>query len=136
MPPEYACALARDARGWWLLQLRPRHARHAAGLLACFGGRREGDEDAEACLRRELDEELGWRPAELAPALDLWEGGRFIARFFAVELRPPLAHLLPERGSAAVLAPTQALPGLPLSPWHARVLAAAARGEPLVDLAR
>ena len=134
MQPEYACALARDVRGWWLLQLRPRHARHAGGLLTCFGGRCEPGEAAAECLRRELGEELGWAPGDMAPALELWQGSRAIAAFFAVTLRPSLAQLLPERGSAAVLAPTQALAGLPLSPWHARVLAAAVLGVARVDL--
>jgi 8-oxo-dGTP pyrophosphatase MutT (NUDIX family) len=133
--PEYACALASDARGWWLLQLRPPDARLAPGQLTCFGGRREGAETAEACLRRELREECGWEPEALSPAVELWERDRYIARFYRARLDLPPVRLRLEPGHAAILAPPPALPGLPVSPWHRRVLEAAAAGRERVDLA-
>jgi 8-oxo-dGTP pyrophosphatase MutT (NUDIX family) len=134
--PEYACALIADARGWWLLQLRPGDKPLAPGQLTCFGGRLEPGETAVAGLRRELDEELGWCPRELIPAVDLRDDERFIARFFRGTLDVPLARLRTEPGDRAILAPPLALPALPVSPWHRLVLDAARDGRALVDLAR
>ncbi len=135
MDPEYACALAQDARGWWLLQLRPADAPVAPAQLTCFGGRRELGEDSEWCLRRELLEETDWTPRQLGAAVELWQGARFVARFYRVALDVPLARIHPEAGSVAILTPTPALPGLPVSPWHRQVLEAALRGETRVELA-
>ncbi len=132
--PEYCCAILSDPRGWLWLQLRPPTARVAADQLTCFGGRREEGEDAEECLHRELDEELGWRPSTLQPRCELWKGPRLIARFFAVSPAPVRAALHVEAGSCALAAPWQALPGLPVSPWHALVLAAVRAGTTRVDL--
>ena len=131
--PEYACAVIEDGVGRLLLQLRPQDARVAADQLTCFGGRREGDEDAITCLVRELGEELDWAPQGTTPCCDLWRGERFIARFFRAHWdgRP----LRTEPGHAAVWVPWPALPALPISPWHAAVLAAVTRGTARVDLA-
>lgn len=126
--PEHACAILTDPAGRLLLQLRPAWARHAAGQLVCFGGKRHPDEDAEACLRRELAEELGWCPAELAPALELRRGSRWIARFCLGRV-PAGTALRTEPGFQAVWAPWQALPGLPLSPWHRSALDAWRSGQ-------
>jgi 8-oxo-dGTP pyrophosphatase MutT (NUDIX family) len=131
--PEYCCALITDRRGWLLLQLRPSHARHAADQLTCFGGRRETGEDADACLRRELMEELGVQPAAASAACDCWRGRRFIARFFHCALGPQ-ARLVTEPGHAAIWAPWQALPGLPVSPWHRQALAAIRAGRTRAEL--
>jgi 8-oxo-dGTP pyrophosphatase MutT (NUDIX family) len=132
--PEHACAIIADRRGRLLLQLRPATARHAPGQLVCFGGKREPHEDAGACLARELAEELGMVP-ELRPGsgVELRKGPRFIALFTAAPW-PDGVRPRPEPGFVAVWAPWAALPGLPLSPWHARVLAAAAQGRAQVDL--
>lgn len=132
--PEYACALAQDPRGLWLLQLRPANASVAASQLTCFGGRRELGEDSEWCLRRELLEETDWAPRQLLPSVELWQGPRFIARFYRAVLDVPISRLRPEAGSVAILAPSQALPGLPVSPWHARVLEAVLQGRLRVEL--
>lgn len=132
VPPEYACAIISDDRGRLLLQLRPAGARHAPDQLTCFGGRREGDEDDAACLRRELAEELAWAPPAISPACELWDGTRFIARFFraAWDGQP----FTVEAGHVALWAPVAALPGLPVSPWHRRVLDALSAGGSRVDL--
>lgn len=116
--PEHACALLVDPRGRLVLQLRPPWARHAPSQLTCFGGKREEGETAEACLLRELAEELGWAPQD-APrlGLDLVSGERFIARFFVVDL-PEGTALRPEPGFGIVCAHAASLPGLPVSPWH------------------
>jgi 8-oxo-dGTP diphosphatase len=133
--PEYACGLISDSRGWWLLQLRPSDKPLAPGRLTCFGGRREDGETAEACLRRELDEELGWCPALLSPSIELRDGPRFIALFFRGRLDIPVTRLRVEAGDAAILAPPDAIPGLPVSPWHSVVLEMARVGGGIVDLA-
>ena len=132
--PEYACVVIADSQNRLLLQLRPATARHAAGQLTCFGGRREEGETAEACLRRELAEELGWRPAALSPGCELWKGRRFIARFFRAELDVPVEELKVEKGSRAILASWADLPGLPVSPWHRAALAAIAAGQDRAEL--
>jgi 8-oxo-dGTP pyrophosphatase MutT (NUDIX family) len=131
--PDYACAIITAPNGRRLLQLRPLDARHAAGQLTCFGGAREPQESAETCLRRELHEELGWTPVAMQPACDLRRGSQFIARFFYCPMTK-LATLTTEPGHQAVWVPTDALPGLPLSPWHRAVLAAVDRGESVVEL--
>lgn len=127
--PEHACALLVDPRGCMILQLRPASARHAPSQLTCFGGKREAGETAEACLRRELGEELGWAP-DVVPAegLDLRSGGCFIARFFAIAL-PDGVVLRTEPGSIAVRAHPRSLPGLPLSPWHEAAITGWGRGQ-------
>lgn len=134
--PDYACAIITAPNGRRLLQLRPSDARHAAGQLTCFGGAREPQESAETCLRRELHEELGWTPTTIELACDLRRGSQFIARFFhcPMPVMPAAATLTTEPGHQAVWVPAEALPGLPLSPWHRAVLAAVDRGESVVEL--
>jgi 8-oxo-dGTP pyrophosphatase MutT (NUDIX family) len=58
--PAFCCAILRDSRGWFVLERRPLSNRSAPGQLTCFGGTREGGEDPEACVRRELREEIGF----------------------------------------------------------------------------
>ena len=131
---EHACAVIEDDHGRLLLELRPPTARFAAGRLTCFGGKRDADESLEECLRRELHEELGWAPNQaLVIACDLWLPDQFVARFFRCQWpagTTPRCLL----GVVPVWCPWPALPGLPLSPWHAAVLAAVASGETQVRL--
>lgn len=133
MQPEHACAIIADAAGRLLLQLRPRAARHAGDQLVCFGGTREAGEEAGDCLRRELREELGRVPVLAGPGPELWRGGRFIACFTHARWDAAWTPRC-EPGFLPLWAPWRALPGLPLSSWHARVLAAARRGAARVDL--
>lgn len=129
--PEYCCAIIVGPDGRLLLESRPLAARHAAGSLTCFGGRREPGETPAACIGRELREELD---AEVAlegtgPAVVLvGEGERVIAWFYTGRIGEPAATCLTP-GHAAVWVGTDALPSEALSPWHAAVLNAWQRGE-------
>lgn len=58
MVVEVAAALIQDEAGRYLITQRPPDS-HLAGLWEFPGGKREPDETLEACLRRELVEELG-----------------------------------------------------------------------------
>ena len=69
--PEYCCAILKDSRGWYLMERRPATAKKAAGLLTSFGGMREPGEEPEACVRRELKEELGFEAENLEMCLRL-----------------------------------------------------------------
>jgi len=82
----------------------------------------------EACLHRELAEELGWTPTHYSFACDLWQGEDFIARFFRCDMLsvPPL---ITEHGHVAIWTPVASLPGLSISPWHAVVLHAVEKGH-------
>jgi 8-oxo-dGTP pyrophosphatase MutT (NUDIX family) len=103
--------------------------------LTCWGGKREPGEGAHACIVRECREELGGggEPTSLERVCDLFVDGRLVAWFY--EGGGPVcpaeaAQLAFEegRGGAWVQA------GDPrISPWHATVLAAWARGEPRAD---
>ena len=118
-----------------LLELRAPDARRAAASLTCFGGGREPGETAEQALVREMSEELAWRPPSFTACCDLrGEDGRWIARFF----RCPFdgAAIRCEPGVAPLWAPWRSLPGLPLSPWHASVLAAVAAGRSQATVSR
>lgn len=130
--PDYACALIADEHDRLLLELRPATSAHAADQLTCFGGKREAEENAESCLLRELREELDWVPRATEPVCDLWRGDRWIARFF--RCRWSATSLRTEPDHVALWIPWPSLPGLPVSPWHSRVLAAIRLGQTRCDL--
>ena len=131
--PEHACAILVDPRGWLVLQLRSASARHAPDRLGCFGGKREGDEDARACLTRELGEELGWIPAAARPVVELRRAERWIATFFVADFPDGVSVVL-EPGTHLVRVPLAALPGLPVTSWHAAVIAAWRGGRAIVEV--
>ena len=131
--PEHACAIITCADSRLLLELRPATAKHAPDKLACFGGKREGDEDADACILRELREELAWAPHQLVGAVDLWRGSRYIARFRGCAI-PDEVRVMPYAGACAVRLPWSCLHALPVTPWHAAILTAWAAGTDRVDL--
>ena len=55
---EVTAALIQDDAGRYLITQR-RHGTHLEGLWEFPGGKRDAGESLEACLRRELEEELG-----------------------------------------------------------------------------
>jgi 8-oxo-dGTP pyrophosphatase MutT (NUDIX family) len=134
--PLYACAILEDAAGRLLLEQRPDDAALAAGMLTCFGGRREAGESPEECLRRELREELGWEPRSFQQKVVLRVGGELVAWFYHAALDVGVNSLCVPAGYKAVLIAPQSLGGHPLSPWHAAVLSAWREGRTNVDLDR
>lgn len=126
--PHYCCAILTDSRGRFVLERRPLTEPDAPGKLVCFGGGRDEGEEAEACVRRELMEELGFAAAELehvfvlhTPLGDAWfykgagpEEGRARAR---------------EAGYEAVWVERVFLMSDEVGDWHRVVFAALARGE-------
>lgn len=72
-PDHFAAALLVDEQGRYLMQIRDDvpHILHP-GALGLFGGAIEPGEDADAAVRRELDEEIGLVPGDLRPWRTLW----------------------------------------------------------------
>ena len=130
--PDYVCAILPASPGCLWLEERPLSARFAPGLWTCFGGRREGAETPEDCLRRELAEELNWTPRELTKQVELWVDGHPIAWFFLVGPAPTAVELQPKGYPAREVA-LRDLAQQPLSPWHRAVLRAWQAGDSRVD---
>ncbi|WP_202614843.1 NUDIX domain-containing protein [Elioraea sp. Yellowstone] len=67
MRPHFAAALIVDERGRYLMQIRDRSPGILhPGALGLFGGAVEPGESAEQAIRRELAEEIGIVPEDLA----------------------------------------------------------------------
>lgn len=132
MHPAYACAIIEDDQHRLLLELRPATARFAANTLTCFGGAREADEDALACLTRELQEELSWSLVHAQPAVDAFHQGAWIARFFRCQ--PDHRPIVTIPHHHALWIPRSALHAVPLSDWHACALTAYAAGQTRCEL--
>jgi len=132
--PRYACAILPNKRGELLLEYRPITATFAAGRWTCFGGRREPDEHPEKTLRRELREELGWEPASLQWAVELWVGAELIAWFYEAVCSLEINDLRLEPGRGAGWLTRRDRATLLLSPWHAAVLEAWEQRQSRVDL--
>lgn len=132
--PRYCCVILRDSRGRYVLEKRPETEADAPGMLTCFGGGREAQEDAESCVRRELREELGFEVGELERVFTLRTPpsplGREAWFFRAVESGP-------EEGTVRALEPGFEVvwvePGSErmkeVGAWHRAVLDGLARGE-------
>src|SRR5262249_47954768 len=127
--PQYVCAILEDAEGLLLLESRPDDARLAAGKLTCFGGLRESGEAPEACLRRELREELNWEPHTLEKRVELWVAGDLVAWFYHAVLDVGVNQLRLAPDYEARLVSREELSTLPTSPWHAAVLRAWLEGK-------
>ncbi|MFZ4572758.1 MAG: NUDIX hydrolase [Phycisphaerales bacterium] len=136
--PEYCCAIIRDHAGRYLLEERPPDTRLAAGKLTCFGGRREPGEHPDACIARELLEELGLRsaPADLGPhRLTLRIGPRRVAWFYTLTIDAATTLQTEAGRQPRWIAPSD-LAHHPLSEWHIAAIAAVAEGKSELDLAR
>lgn len=132
--PRYCCAILETADGRLLLERRPPTAARAAGRITCFGGTREPGESPDACIRRELCEELGWCPEHLEHALVLRRAGRVLAWFYRAEAPPDGTIIRTEPGYEALWAPRAGLAAIDLSPWHRAALEAYAAGLRLADV--
>jgi 8-oxo-dGTP pyrophosphatase MutT (NUDIX family) len=110
------------------MEHRPTNARHAAGLLTCFGGRREEGEHPDACIRRELLEELGWASPDLNLVVRLVVGGEVLAWFYVGEA-PRRAPSRLEVGHGVVLLVVNDLWTNRVSRWHQAAIRAHLAGE-------
>ena len=133
--PEYCCAILRDARGRYLLDRRPPDSKAAPGQLTCFGGKREPGEAPEACVARELREELGFECARLDLCVQLIgrprEGpDRAIAWFFR-GVAPSPDTIRTEPGHAAEWVEPESLPAAAIGRWNRPALEAERKGEPI-----
>jgi len=111
-----ALAMLRQRDGW-LLQLRDDiNGIAAPGCWGLFGGHLELGESPEAALRRELDEEIGWCPANLQPWLS-HNTAVCTAHVFVGNLHRDLNQLALNEGQDMTLATyTQLLSGRIFSP--------------------
>ena len=138
-PLADCCAILRDSSvGALLVEARGKDAAVAAGDLTCFGGKREAGEEPQACVLRECREELGWEPAAVERACDLYVDGELIAWFYEAAAPARDAALICEPGRAAVWLDDvegAQVEGMRLSPWHACVLSALRAGERRADFA-
>ncbi|HBH52877.1 MAG TPA: hypothetical protein DDY91_13405 [Planctomycetaceae bacterium] len=130
--PDYACAIVLSPDGSIWFEDRPPTARHAAGMLTCFGGRRETGESPVDCLRRELREELDWEPEVLQKMVELWVAQQPMAWFYLASPAVTAGDLNP-RVAPARLVSRHHLAQQPVSPWHRAVLDAWQQGVPRVD---
>lgn len=130
--PAYSCViLLRSGAPGEPLQLlveqRPATATVAAGLLTCFGGKREPGETPLATILRECEEELGWTPSDVVRACDLYVDGKLVAWFYLAAAPTPGTPLRFEAGTSGVWISSTSHVGL--SPWHRAVLEAWLNGE-------
>lgn len=153
--PAFCCAILRDAEGRYLLEQRPpprggSRGSRTTGQLTCFGGSRERGETPEQCIRRELEEELGWQVnrEHLTLGIRLINAGtkpmRFragpvipggsIAWFFRGAAPEPTRTLVTEPGYRALWLRPDELAGADLSLWHRVVLEADAAGQSVASV--
>lgn len=125
--PAYCCAILRDAAGRYLLEQRPLHETAAPGKLVCFGGGREQHEHPDACIRRELVEELGFHAAQVERCVVLRSNRRVIAWFYRGAAPSP-ESIVTEAGVTAVWHAWEELASLPLGGWHVAALRAEREG--------
>ena len=131
--PRYCCAILEAPDGTLLLERRPPDARRAGRRITCFGGGREEGEDPEACIRRELIEELGWTVGDVQRVVVLRRGGEALAWFYRAAAPARDVPLATEVGYEAVWLRREELDSAGLSPWHLAALSAYFSGSPVAD---
>mmetsp|Transcript_7764 Transcript_7764/g.22665 ORF Transcript_7764/g.22665 Transcript_7764/m.22665 type:complete len:175 (-) Transcript_7764:194-718(-) len=134
--PPYCCVIllrneSSSDEFHLFLEKRSKHATVQPGLLTCFGGKREPNEDPLATVLREAEEELGWKPSAVVRAVDLYVNGKLTAWFYQAAAPPDDASLIFEPGVTGVYISSVQDPRL--APWHAAVLQAWIRGDQRVD---
>jgi 8-oxo-dGTP diphosphatase len=103
MPVEVALAVL-EREGRWLLQLRDDiEGIVHPGTWGLFGGHLDPGETPELALRRELQEEIGWRAGELSFRFEDRDAHR-ILHVFHGPLTAPLEQLTLQEGQDMVLA--------------------------------
>ena len=132
--PDYACAIISVDSDSYLLEQRDDKAQFAAGMLTCFGGRRNADESPIDCLQRELHEELHWQAAALNKVCALWVGEHYIADFFHCTLNVDLTELRFEKNRCGQIIHIGDIPNSNISPWHRAVFDAYHAHEQIVKL--
>jgi len=111
-------------RGGRFLVTRRDPAKHLGGLWEFPGGKREAGESLEACLARELDEELGMRvrvEARLAVVPWAYPDRRVLLHFFRCRARR--GRIEPREGQPYRWVTPSELRALPMPPADAEVVA-------------
>lgn len=99
---EVALAMV-EKEGQWLLQLRDDLEWIVApGCWGLFGGHLEPDESPEEALRRELREEISWRPGPVQHRFTHRNAER-VLHFFFTTLQEPLESLCLREGQDMAL---------------------------------
>ena len=135
--PIWVCIILRRGNQI-LMEKRGPEAKRAAGRLTCFGGKRETNEQPLACVLRECQEELQWRPSPdvTQHVCDLYVDQKLIAYFY---LAPgPTAEeettLVYEPGRQGVWIEEENVTELEsVSPWHTSVFEALKQGRTRAD---
>ncbi len=117
-------------RGGRFLLTRRQRGSHLAGHWEFPGGKKEAGETDEACLRREMREELGVEIRVGRPIFSTsyaYPDRRVHLTFYACELLGPPR---PQLGQRLRWARREELPRLPLPPADAELVALLTRAEP------
>jgi len=129
--PRYCCAILRDLRGRYLLEKRHADDPDLPGQLVCFGGGRNLGEHPDACIRRELIEEIGSAPDALEMCVLLQSTSGAPIAWFYRGIAPRTEKVITEEGVAAVWATWDELRTLLIGLWNLAAIEAERRGEPI-----
>ena len=125
---EVTAGVIRRGRRYLVTRRDP--AKHQGGLWEFPGGKREAGESLEACLARELDEELGVRVRvgeRLALVPWTYPDRRVLLHFFRCRIAS--GQVAPREGQPHRWVTPAELAALPMPPADATVVATLSRGE-------